>query len=43
MAQLSGDWVVATEKLREAYRGDIAWRYKLKALWLLSAQRWFSA
>lgn len=42
MAQLSGDWVVATEKLREAYRGDIVWRYKLKVLWLLSFQRWFS-
>ena len=42
MAQLSGDWGVATEKLYEACRGDVAWRYKFKALWLLSFHRWFS-
>ena len=42
MAQLSGDWTVATERLSAACRGDIPWRYRLKALWLLSFQRYFS-
>lgn len=43
IAQLHGDWNVAVPNLLSALRGHLAVTYKLKALWLLSAHRWFTA
>ena len=39
IAQLHGDWKVATQNLKQAIRGKLHIKYKAKALWLLTLGR----